>query len=438
MSRQESHVAKWLCASVLVLALLVACGAREADPRLGPVATPAAAAATTAATPAAVAAAATATTVPTVAPARATPSPTAPAPTPLATASDAPSHSEVTPSPETANIKACLQLPQRYSIGQDLGILWLAALRFESEDLVTFEGWLPRPEPVPTSVVPTVVAGEGPPPNGSSRILLTGGQVDLLAGQLSLRAFDVGQPITRPCGAPCPLEVIGQSPDGKWQLLQVSDWLSDYMGLWLVSETAMTHVVAYVPAGLRWQWADDSSLLWLTYSDPEIGAYTVVAWLDDEPRIQRVKSGGVLNAYFYFLAYSPVDNTVRSVPSYEWDGGSVDEIYTVSLAAGLEDATATESVPGIVSVSWNEATDRFITQVVTPGGIVFRELTGATVWHIPNETLAMVFPSFTNALDSLPHGISLAGDWAVSDSGNRLALAHNPREIWIFDCEDTN
>ncbi|HOU40448.1 MAG TPA: hypothetical protein PK829_04170 [Promineifilum sp.] len=335
------------------------------------------------------------------------------------------------PMPEQLDVRICSQAPQQFNLWAQLGIRPLSALRFESEELVTFEGWAQRPEsPVYSEATPK----PGPIPWPSSRQLLQGGQLDLSNGQLSPRPLDVGELLANPCDQTCPLEVIGQSPDGQWQLVQVSDWLPEVMGLWLVSEKTTDRLVHYVPYAPDWQWAADSSLLWLVYPDPEFGSYTLVARLTDPPVIQRPEPGSVLDTYGHFLAYSPVDNAALSVPSYDWTDEPRDEVSTIPLANGLESISAIQNVPDIVTISWNDARQSFMAQVVTTNSIQFIEIPDGTTWSIPEETLKAIIPSLVDVSSSLPIGLVATGEWATSASGDTLALLPNPALLWVFDC----
>lgn len=335
---------------------------------------------------------------------------------------------------EEENVRICREPPQRFSFRDALGMQQLAQLRFASEELITFEGWMQRSEPSVLPLTPEPTPDMRPDPLSSSRILLAGGQLDLSSQELSPRPLDVDPPLTNPCGEACPLEVIGQSPNGKWQLIQISDWLRAQMGLWLVNEETALRLVPYVPANPKWQWAIDNSLLWLSYPDPELGGYTLVAHLDDPPVVNTAAYGSVLDPYFYSLAYSPMDNTARAVPSFELGDERTEEVFTIALTDDLEKVSATRSVPGIVSVGWNEATQSFVAQAVTDGGITFQELPDGLSLNIPHSTLEELFPSFTDTINALPYGINAGGESAISKSGSKLALVHSPGEIWVFDC----
>jgi hypothetical protein len=361
-------------------------------------------------------------------------------PVPTVTQDESPqiAATSVPPSPtsvaEETNARLCQALPKRFSIHDALGIERLAGLRFISEELLDFEGWKQRPEPSVIPVTPEATPDERPVPNSSNRMLLSGGQLDLTNETLTPRPLNVNAVLANPCGENCPLEVIGQSADGNWQLVQISDWLQEKMGLWLVSEVSTVQLVPYVPSDPRWRWADDNSLLWLSYGDAEQGSYTIVAQLSEQPSITRSEYGSLLDPFFNVVDFSPKDHTARTVPSFESGSSRTDQVVTVVLTDGSEIARSTETVSGVVSVSWNEATQSFMVQTVLDEGITFQELSGDLLLKIPQETLEALFPSFTTVTDSLPFGIASASNWTISALGSKLALLHSSGEIWIFDC----
>ena len=328
----------------------------------------------------------------------------------------------------------CQESPQRFDLLEVSDFRVMVDLRFESEDLVTFEGWTSRPEPSVRPLTPEPTPESFPIPDSSYPIMLAGGQLDLSSHELSLRPLNMNAPLASPCGEVCPLEVLGQSPNGEWQLVQVNDWLRAQMGLWLVSEESAIRVVPYVPAVSNWQWAEDSSLLWLVYYYPEAGGETLVFQLDDPPDAHETKVANLLDPFGYWLGYSPLDNTAYAVPAPGMGHEDTELLFTIDQNNNPETADSIWRVPGIASVAWNEATHSMIAQIVTENGIMFQDLSGSTSWTIPNETLASIFSSFTSAADNLPNGFSSSGEWAASPSGNKLALIHGYTVLWIFDC----
>ncbi len=283
----------------------------------------------------------------------------------------------------------CQEPPRLFNLLDKLGIQWINNLRFKSEELLTFEGWTERPEPSVLPRTPEPTPESFPIPNSSSRILLTGGQLDLLSGEMSARSLDVDAPLTNPCGEECPLEVLGQSPNREWQLVQINDWLRSRMGLWLVSAETAIRIVPYVPAYPEWQWAEDSSLLWLVYNYDEVGGETMIIRLGNPPTIHVANPGGLLDPVVYWSGYSPMDNTALAVPAPGIWGTRIRKSYCSRLIwmMTLKPPTGVWSIPGIKSVAWNEATQSIIAQVITEDGVAFQELPGGFSLTIPERDI---------------------------------------------------
>jgi len=103
-------------------------------------------------------------------------------------------------------------------------------------------------------------------------------------------------------------------------------------------------------------------------------------------------------------------------------------------AYGLESISAIQNVPGIVTISWNEARQSFMAQVVTADSIQFIQLSDGTTWSIPEETLKALFPSLVDVPTFFPTGLVATGGWATSTSGDTLALMPHFVLLWVFDC----
>lgn len=327
----------------------------------------------------------------------------------------------------------CQGPPQKFDLTQIPDLSSVNGLSFESEELITFEGWVNRLDPSIFPQTPEPTPDSFPIPNSSSRYMLIGGQIDLSVGTVSLRPLDVDPPLFNPCDEECPLEVLSQSPDNQWQLVQVNDWLQAKMGLWLVSTESAIRLVPYVPFNPRWQWAEDSSMLWILYYH-EGGGETLVYRLGDPPDANEVMVGNLLDPLRYWAGYSPIDKAAYAVPAPSMGDELTIPLYIIDLEEGAEVPSETWSVKGVESFAWNEATKSMTAQIVSDAGIQFQELPGGMSLTIPNETLAEIFPSITRAIDDLPTGISASGDWAFSPSGEKLALLNNPRVLLVFNC----
>ena len=341
-----------------------------------------------------------------------------------------------TSSPNGSDIdsKTCLTSPLRFNFRQELGINNIAYLKFENEDLLTFQGWTQRPEPNVTPITPEPTPDVRPEPNTSSRILFVSGQLSILDEKFSSLLLDVSSPLGNPCGEECPLEVISQSPNNEWQLIQVSDWLRNKNGVWLVSKEEMVRLVPFV-SDPWWRWSNDNSLLWFTSNNPnDLGGITLLVHLNKPVTIDIAENGGLLDTFFYFPAFSPLNKNVQSVQSFEQGANRTEELFTIDISTSLTQASESRLVPGIVSVDWNDTTQSFLVQVVTGNGVEIQDITGDVLITIPLDTLKTAIPSLAEGRVELT-GISNPGNYGLSSSGSRLVVVRNNEEFWLFDCE---
>jgi hypothetical protein len=330
--------------------------------------------------------------------------------------------------------RVCISPPQQFNIREvlDMSIL---DLRFENEDLVTFEGWTEGPNPIVTPVTPESTPDMFPGPYIYTRRLLSGGQISLSDGQIRPRPLDTEPLLNNPCGEDCPLEILSQSPNREWQLVQVHDWLVEISGIWLVGRTEMVRLVPYI-THLQWQWAIDSSLLWIVYSDPELGGYTLVVELGS-PVITRGTGSiagelpPVLNPWYYIVAFSPIDKVAISTTSFEFTELDSDELFTIKLTDPLTLTSSTSVIPGIVTVNWNDATQSFLLEIVKESGVEIQDLSGNTLLVIPRNTLKL-FHSVPDEGPLEPY-FRIGNGYALSPSGEKFIIVQGPN-LLLFEC----
>lgn len=348
-----------------------------------------------------------------------------------AAATSVPTQANEEPSP-----KVCTLPPQQFNIGDVLNMS-LLNLRFENENRLTFEGWTSGPEPIITPVTPEPTPDMFPGPYIYTRRLLTSGQLNLLNGQLSIHTPDFEPLLNNPCGEDCPLEIIGQSPNREWQLVQVHDWLVDVSGIWLVSKSEMIQLIPYI-AYLKWQWAADNSLLWIVYSDPEVGGYTLVAQLGSPVIVRNTVFGTEelpfqLDPWSHIVAFSPIDKIAISTTSFEFASDDTDELFTINLTDTFTVTEPSKIVPDIVTVNWNEGTQSFLLEIVRESGVEIQDLSGDTLLIIPRSTIELFYKIPTDK--SLPSYFRIGDDYALSPSGARFAVVQGSN-LLVFECED--
>ncbi len=334
--------------------------------------------------------------------------------------------------------RICTTLPQHFNFYAELGIYQILDLRFESEEVLTFEGWADRSNVplVPQTPEPTPDMMPGPIP--SARVLFMAGQVNIPTSILESRTLVFAPLLNNPCGEECPLEIINQSPDERWQLVQVSDWLREKIGIWLVGEKEMVQLIRYVPFGLDWQWARDSSMLWLEYSDPDRGGYALVVYPEDSITVKETEYGSPLDPTFYFPDFSPTEKIVLSTANSFEQGVDTDELLMLDLTDSFTQVTSIQVIPGLISADWNDATQGYLLQIVNRIdreilSVEIQNQNGQVLVTIPQGILYSIEPRLTEELAPF-YRFSLPGEYALSASGRFLAVVQNSREILLFDC----
>lgn len=339
-----------------------------------------------------------------------------------------------TPTKDMYLPSVCAWPHQEFDVGEALNMSMIS-LRFESENLLAFEGWREGPDPVVTPITPEPTPELLPGPNIYTRRVLTAGEIDLREGEIRQRSLDWVPLLNNPCGEACPLEIIGQAPNQQWQLVQIHDWLVEKSGIWLVSEDQTVRLIPYM-SDLQWQWATDSSLLWLVYSDPALGGHTLAVTLEN-PVVLRgtgpLAEGlpHFLDPWPYIVAFSPIDKVAMSTTSFEFPELDSDELVTVDLTDTFTMTDVAKVIPGLVTVKWNDGTENFLLEVVKEDSVEIKDLSGNTLVIVPRSSLQSFY--------SLPDDGPLSpyfriGNYALSPSGTRLAVLQGTR-LMLFVCD---
>lgn len=330
-------------------------------------------------------------------------------------------------------LRLCSIPPTAFNYREELGISFITDLRFINEDLLTFEGWAPGQVAIST-VAPEDIQPPSTLGSGSFLLSLKAGGLDLTSGNLFTRTLDFAPLLNNPCQEQCTVEIWGQSPDTRWQLIQVSTGIPEEIGVWLVNQGDKIQLVPYVPPGSNWQWATDSSLLWYTFYDREYGVYADAIPLKSPLHINfydRVEND-VMNPLTNIIAFSPQDKTLLST---EQEAG-FNELHTIDLTKNPPTVASTQVITDLVALRWNEATQSFLLEIIRKDGLEFREMGGKSL-VIPMELLYKLYPSVAKG-DVEIQEIAPKEHFAISPSGAHLAIAYKNGEIEIFSCEESS
>lgn len=343
---------------------------------------------------------------------------TAPIPTntpPSIDPTDAPTPVESLIAEET--IYACSLPPRIFDAKESLGIVGLTRMNFITEEILEIEGWGPRS--IESSLTPDEQRMLGD--------MLKIGQFNLAEDTATMLETDFAFLLPNPCPDDCPFEVISQSPDAKWQLVQIR------RRIWLISESEKVQLVDFVPSWITWQWSVDGAFLWFKHTEPEYGSRAPIVQLKTPPVVTRpeVSEDNPLHPTNYHVVFSPQDNTILSTQKSLRDGTPGNgELYTFDLTESLTNPVSVETVPNLVKVEWNETTQEYLLITAYEDYVEIKRA---------NEmiTVKLFLNTFDDLISSevIQHNVPFAMN-AVSSSGERLAVILGSSRIFVFDCEE--
>src|SRR5690606_10468427 len=179
-------------------------------------------------------------------------------------------------------------------------------------------------------------------------------------------------------------------------------------------------------------------LLWIVYSDPEVGGYTLVAQLGSPVIVRNTVFGTEelpfqLDPWSHIVAFSPIDKIAISTTSFEFASDDTDELFTISLTDTFTVTEPSKIVPDIVTVNWNEGTQSFLLEIVRASGVDIQDLSGDTLLIIPRSTIELFYKIPTD--ESLPSYFRIGDDYTLSPSGARFAVVQGSN-LLVFECED--
>lgn len=137
-----------------------------------------------------------------------------------------------------------------------------------------------------------------------------------------------------------------------------------------------------------------------------------------------------MNPLTHLIAFSPVEKTIISTKQ----NGDSNELYIIDLTKNSPVVTSTQVIPGLVALSWNEATQSYFLEIVREDGLEFREIQGISI-IIPIELIYTMYPSVENGQIGL-EAIAPKRSFAISPSGKYIAIAYAHGEIKIFPTQE--
>ena len=316
-------------------------------------------------------------------------------------------------------------------------------LNFLGEDEVFVGGWVDRPESISPTITPSPTSD--PPatavfdPHWNARTAWQAVKFNVAEEEVTPLAQSFDPLFRNPCDEPCYLEIFGESPDRRWQLARVWDTGREMKGVWLVGAASSLQLVNALPPVVEWRWSADSSLLWYLHTLIEVGVNGNVVRLTSPPTLTQVDVDSALDPTNHIVAVSPHDKTALAVPSPRG------LMYGSAYSSALEEnqlaifdltqepprQTGLQTVPGIASVVWNEATASYLLLIIQDEMVTIRERDGSLSVRIPVSYFQELYAR-EDVLERLAYQ-----KFALSPSGRYFALNSGGSGILVFDCAAT-
>lgn len=308
----------------------------------------------------------------------------------------------------------CTEAPSVYDLRTLLGMDIVIDVAFLDENTLQISGWRPRSQ-----------FGNPSGPDTPSWIF-NRTVIDLLSGEMT----QIDVPLEKILFVPCPncggTQILDESPDGAWQLLTTTNGNDEEVGVWLVNIDGATRLADYIPSSLDWEWANDSSFLWLTHSTYDSpGRDFLIVELGPSVNITRPGPSNItLDASLYNLAISPNRKQILTARDYDNFTDPVDDHFYLYDASVLPPNLIFEgeSVNGLEAVVWDEALDSFLLVIAGEATIEFQTTDRAVVMQVQPSAITPAFPHVTDKSLSYYTGGHI--DYALSANGQRLAIGY--------------
>lgn len=290
-----------------------------------------------------------------------------------------------------------------------------------------------------------------------SRMQLKGLTWDYKDDVLTERAITDQQPMQTPYLEDYSVDVVGVSPNNEWQLFQVSEAPEEYQGFWLVNQETATQIIPYVPTSIRWQWSNDSEMLWLIHTLHDISgdsyaSQSVVVDLTgtDAPQIvfnswDTDMSPNLLSPTEpepYELIFSPAYKTVLSYKLIQLDEALLNQpltVYSLDVSQNPPQQIEAFEITPPFFIDWNDTLQDFVIIELSAAGGEIVTLDRSFVYTIPIEIIRQM-PNFLGEND---HGRTDANVAAYLNA-NLIGIGISPdlhhivlmmrNEAWAFSC----
>jgi RHS repeat-associated protein len=319
---------------------------------------------------------------------------------------------------------------------------------FEDDNNITFLIWSDRPN-----------FDTRPFPINYAWVQLTGLTWDFKYNVFTESSITEQQPMQKPYLEDYPVEVVGVSPNNEWQLLQITEAPEAYQGFWLVNKKTVTQIVPYVPSSIKWQWSNDSEMLWLIHTIHDISgdSYAIQSVVVDLAGTDAPQT--VFNSWDtdmspnllsptepepYELVFSPAHKTVLSYKNIEVDEALLNQpltVYSLDVSQNPPQQIEVFEVTPPFFIDWNDTLQDFVIIELSETGGEIYTLDRSFVYKIPIEIIKQM-PNLlgendqgrTDANVAAYLNANLKGIGISPDLHHVVLMMRN--KAWAFSCDE--
>jgi hypothetical protein len=356
----------------------------------------------------------------------------------------------IVPTSSPTSLMACDQVPAYINIQEAMNNRTHRFMDyfFEDDNNITFLIWSDRPN-----------FDTRPFPINYAWVQLTGLTWDFKYNVFTESSITEQQPMQKPYLEDYPVEVVGVSPNNEWQLLQITEAPEAYQGFWLVNKKTVTQIVPYVPSSIKWQWSNDSEMLWLIHTIHDISgdSYAIQSVVVDLAGTDAPQT--VFNSWDtdmspnllsptepepYELVFSPAHKTVLSYKNIEVDEALLNQpltVYSLDVSQNPPQQIEVFEVTPPFFIDWNDTLQDFVIIELSETGGEIYTLDRSFVYKIPIEIIKQM-PNLlgendqgrTDANVAAYLNANLKGIGISPDLHHVVLMMRN--KAWAFSCDE--
>lgn len=299
---------------------------------------------------------------------------------------------------------------------------------FIDENKLRVEGIVNRESIITTPISPTIPLEERGDQAVSADIAWQTVEFNLRINEGEVLKPAFAPLIQNPCpDGNCSLNIVSQSPNKQWQLVQVYRGSSE-SGYWLVSQDTVLQLIGYVPYSFHWIWSMDSSMFWFAYSKPVFGAHSYITFLEgNSPVVFEMDEDeqSPLAVTYNYLVFSPIENRLLSLARLRY-AESVPELYSFEFAQNVIEGPTVEQIPNLIKIEWDEGIQSIL-KIYQDGDNI--RITS----YDDSMSLLLLLDLFELSDEVMEHNVPLSLH-AVSPSFQQFATTLGDGRIFVFDC----